>query len=149
MKLLLRKKIQGLGEPGAVVDVSDGYGRNFLLPHRYAVPNTPENRLVIESEKLDWLRREAERKERAGAAAKQLKNALLQCHMKAQADGSLYGSVSRSVVVDVIRESKGLELEERWVGLAEPIKKIGDYDLVLNLPDQEEITFKLTVLPQD
>ena len=149
MKLLLRKKIKGLGEPGVVVDVRDGYGRNFLLPHRYAVPNTPENRVVIENEKLDWLRREAERKERAAAAGKTLKNALLQCHMKAQADGSLYGSVNTAKVVEVIREAKGLEIEERWIKLDDPIKKIGDYDLILHLPEQDEVSFKLTVLPQD
>jgi large subunit ribosomal protein L9 len=129
--------------------VADGYGRNYLLPHRYAVPNTPENRLVIESEKLEWLRREAQRKERAGAAVKQLKNALLQCKMKAQDDGTLYGSVNAGVVVSVIREAKGLEIEERWIQLADPIKKIGDYDIDLAAPEQGSITFKLTVLPED
>ena len=150
MKLLLRKKIKGLGEPGTVVDVADGYGRNFLLPHRYAVPNTPETRVDIENEKLEWLRREAERKDRAQAAGKTLKNALLQCLMKAQEDGTLYGSVNTGKVVEVIRESKGLEIEERWVVMDEPIKKIGDYDVGLKLPESDDpIMFKLTVLPQD
>lgn len=149
MKLLLRHTVPNLGEAGEVVEISDGYGRNYLLPQRLAVPNTPDNRRAIEADKLRAIQREQERTDRAKAVGKSLKNALLQVHVKAQADGSLYGSVSRTVVVDVIKRSRGLEVEEGWVALENPIKKIGDYDLVLNLPGEQSVTFKLTVLPEE
>ena len=148
MKLLLQKKVPGLGDMGDVVDVSDGYGRNYLLPQRYAVANTPENRLSMESEKLVVLQREAERHEIAAAAGKQLEKARLTVHMRAQEDGTLYGSVSTAVIVEAIEKAKGLRLEERWVALESPIKRIGDYDIHLKLPDDKEATFKLTVLPE-
>jgi len=149
MRLLLRQDVPGLGAPGDVVEISDGYGRNYLLPQRLAVPNTPYNRQQIETDRLAWLVREAERKEKAKAVGKQLKNALLQVHMKAQEDGSLYGSVTPKTVVDVIKSSRGLAIEERWVVLESgPIKKIGDYDVSLKLPEEQSVTFKLTVLPE-
>lgn len=149
MKLLLQEQVKGLGEPGDVVDVADGYGRNYLLPERLAVPNTPENRRRIETQKLLQLQREAERRELAEAVAKSLKNALLQVYMKAQADGSLYGAVTAAVVVEVVEKAKGLNIEERWVQLEAPLKKIGDYDISLKMPGENACTFKLTVLPED
>lgn len=148
MKLLLKERVPGLGDIGEVVEISDGYGRNYLLPQRLAVANTPDNRRAIETEKLLYLQREAERKELATAANKTLKNALLQVYMKAQDDGSLYGSVTTAVVADTILKAKGVKIEERWIQLADPIKKIGDYDIDLKMPGELETTFKLTVLPE-
>lgn len=149
MKLLLRENVPNLGDAGEVVEIADGYGRNYLLPQRLAVPNTPEQRRLIEAGKLQAIHREQERQERAKAVAKSLKNALLQVHMKAQPDGSLYGSVSRTVVQDVIKRSRGLEVDEGWIGLDTPLRKIGDYDLTLQLPGDAKVTFKLTVLPEE
>lgn len=149
MKLLLKDKVEGLGDQGEVVDVSDGYGRNYLLPQRLAVPNTPENRRKLETDRMVYLQREAKRAERAKEASKALKNALLQVRMKAQKDGSLYGAVTSQVVCEVVERSRGFEIEERWVQLEHPIRKIGDYDIVLKLPGDLEVKFKLTVLPED
>lgn len=149
MKLLLKKKIPGLGDVGEVVEITDGYGRNYLLPQRLAVPNTPENRRDVETAKLLGLQREAERKELAELASKDLKRELMQVKMKAQDDGSLYGSVNATVVADVVEKAKGYRIEERWVQLASPIKRIGDYDITLRLPGDVETTFKLTVLPEE
>ncbi len=149
MKLLLKEKVEGLGGQGEIVDVSDGYGRNYLLPQRLAVPNTPENRRKLETDRMLYLQREAKRAERAKEASKALKNALLQCRMKAQKDGSLYGAVTTQVVAEVVERSRGFAIEERWVQLEQPIRKIGDYDIVLKLPGDLEVKFKLTVLPED
>jgi len=148
MKLLLKERVPGLGEIGDVVEINDGYGRNYLLPQRLAVANTPDNRRAIETQKLVYLQREAERKELAEVANKTLKNALLQVNMKAQADGSLYGSVNAAVVAETILKAKGVRIEERWVQMKDPIKKIGDYDLTLKMPGDLEASFKLTVLPE-
>lgn len=149
MRLLLRQVVDNLGAVGDVVEVSDGYGRNYLLPQRLALANTPENRKLIEADKLQAIQREQDRADRAKLVAKSLKNALLQVHMKAQPDGSLYGSVSKTVVVEVVKRSRGLELDEGWIGLESAIKKIGDYDITLQLPGDQKVTFKLTVLPED
>ena len=149
MKLLLETSVPGLGGVGDVVDVANSYGRNYLIPQRIAVPNTPDNRRRIESEKIAELRRETKRKELAGVIGKSLKNALLQAYMKAMPDGSLYGAVTQKIVADVVEKAKGYRIEERWVQLANPIKKIGDYDVVLKMSGGFECTFKLTVLPED
>jgi large subunit ribosomal protein L9 len=149
MKLLLQKKIKGLGEIGEIVEVANGYGRNYLLPQRLAVANTPDNRRRIEAHKLVEIKREADRLELAGTLGKVLKNALLQVYMKAQDDGTLYGAVNHKVVVDVVQKAKGVRIEERWVQLDTPIKKIGDYDIHLKMTGGAECTFKLTVLPDE
>ena len=148
MILLLKERVSGLGDMGDVVEVSDGYGRNYLLPQRLAVANTPENRTSIETLKLVYIQREAERARLAEHAAKDLQRALLQVKMKAQEDGTLYGSVNQAVVCQVVEEAKGFKLEERWVVMPEPIKKIGDYDVTVRLPGDMDCTFKLTVLPE-
>lgn len=149
MKLLLMEVVKGLGDMGEVVEVSDGYGRNYLLPQRLAVPNTPENRRDIETLKLVQIQREEERHRLAVHAAKDLARALLQVRMKAQSDGSLYGAVTASVVAEVIKSAKGYRVEERWIVLPDgPIKKIGDYDVTISLPGDRDATFKLTVLPE-
>lgn len=148
MRLLLRERVKGLGAPGDVVDVQNGYGRNYLIPQLLAVPNTPENRRYVEAERLRWIQHEAKRKELAEIAAGALKNALLQVFMRAQPDGALYGSVSRAVVQKVIREQVKVEVEEKWINLGSPIKKIGDYDVTVSLPTDEDVAFKLTVLPE-
>lgn len=149
MRLLLRKSVPGLGDAGEVVDINDGYGRNYLIPRRLAVANTPENRRWIEADKLAQIQREAERMDRARLVGKSLQKALLQVKVKAQNDGSLYGSVNAGVVAQVIKDSKGFEVEERWILLEDPIRKIGDYDIHMRLPGDVEVTFKLTVLPED
>lgn len=149
MKLLLQIDVPGLGDAGEVVDVAAGYGRNYLLPQRLALPNTPENRRDVETKRELTIRREENRRDMAVAVGKQLKNALLQVNMKAMEDGTLYGAVNASVVVDVIEKAKGFRIEERWVQLDSPIKKIGDYDLMLRMTGGGEVTFKLTVLPED
>lgn len=149
MKLLLQKKVQGLGDVGDVVEISDGYGRNYLIPQRVAVPNTPENRQRIQADRLRHVQLEAERVELAKVAGKTLKNALLQVVVKAQKDGTLYGSVNTAAVVKAIEANKSITIDERWVQLEDPIKKIGDYDITLKLPGDAEVTFKLTVLPED
>jgi large subunit ribosomal protein L9 len=149
MRVLLRDKVESLGMPGDVVEVQDGYGRNYLLPQRLAVANTARNRAQIEADKIAYIQREAERQEKGKEIAKGLKNALLQVRMKAQPDGTLYGSVGAGVVCEVVKTSRGYDIEERWVQLANPIKKIGDYDIQLKLAGDHEVTFKLTVLPED
>ena len=148
MKLLLKQDVPSLGKVGEVVEISDGYGRNYLLPQRLAVPNTPENRRDIESHKLEVLQREEERKRLAEHAAKELRNALLQVRVKCQSDGTLYGSVNAGVVVDVIYKTKGYRVDPKWIQLDASIKKIGDYDVGMKFPFGKEITFKLTVLPE-
>ncbi|MEZ6183606.1 MAG: 50S ribosomal protein L9 [Planctomycetota bacterium] len=149
MRLLLRERVKGLGAPGDVVEVQNGFGRNYLIPQNLAVPNTPENRRVVEAERMMWIQREAKRKELAEVAAGALKNALLQVYMRAQADGTLYGSVTRTVVAQVIEQQSKVPVEERWINLDAPIKKIGDYDVTISLPTDEEVPFKLTVLPEE
>lgn len=143
------ERVMNLGEVGEVVEVSDGYGRNYLLPQRLAVANTSENRREMETLRLIQLQREEERAALAEHAVKDLKNALLQVKLKAQDDGSLYGSVTQAVVCEVVFKAKGYRLEERWVQLATPIKKIGDYDIHVRLPGDQETKFKLTVLPEE
>ena len=138
MRLLLMERVPGLGDMGEVVEVADGYGRNYLLPQRLAVANTPDNRREIETLRLVQMQREEERQRLAEHAAKDLERALLQVKMKAQDDGTLYGSVTASVVCDVVKKAKDY-LEYQKEELRQLEKMYGADDLT---EETEEIVLK-------
>ncbi len=143
MKVILRESVKGLGSAGTVVEVSDGYGRNFLIPRGLAVEATPAN--------LNLLRQRQQREEAAaqralheaqGAAAK-LDGSEITIVARAGEGGRLFGSVTSQNVADAIAQRTGLRVEKRRIELPEPIKALGDYPVILRLHPQ--VTARITV----
>jgi large subunit ribosomal protein L9 len=124
---ILLSDVETLGERGSVVDVSKGYLRNYLIPHKLAEAATP-GAIAAAGQRAaaaDRVAREAVAK--AAETAALLSRTVLTITQQAGDDGRLFGSVTNQDIVDAISESRGLKLDKRGVALADPIKSVGTY----------------------
>jgi large subunit ribosomal protein L9 len=147
MKLILTSDVTDLGKRGDVVDVADGYARNFLLPRSKAI--TANDGALAQAEAIREARLEAERKaiEAAEAIATQLAGSRVVLAAQAGDEGQLYGSVGVGDVVEGIRRFTGLELERGQIAIAEPIKAIGLHEITIKAHPDVEFPLTLDVIP--
>ena len=145
---ILLADVESLGERGAVVDVSKGYLRNFLIPRKLAQPATAASIAAAQRrvEAAERARRQAE--ERAGENAALLNKTVLTIHQQAGDDGRLFGSVTTQDIADAIRDARGLKLDRRKIALAEPIKQIGTYMVEVEMADGVTASVKTIVAAQ-
>ena len=124
---ILLKDVDGLGEAGAVVDVSPGYLRNYLAPKRLAQVATDASvaAALRERERAETAARQAE--ERSQETAALLAKTVLTISHRAGEDGKLFGSVTAKEIVDAIQQARGMRLDHRKVQLAEPIRELGTH----------------------
>ena len=148
MKVLLRRNVEHLGKVGEIVDVSDGYARNFLLPRNLAVPSTPENEKMIEAERRRAEQRELERLKSLAEAAAYLDGKSITVQAKATDDETLYGSVGAAEICDAIRSEHNTEIEESNVVLDEPFKKLGVYEVPLRFGPEASAQIKLWIVEE-
>ena len=132
MEIILREKVEKLGTRGDIVQVSDGYARNFLLPKKLAVLATAPNIRQIEQEKAAAVRREAVEKQEAEALAQQLAKVSLNLTRKVGENDVLYGSVTSMDIAEAL-EAKGFTLDKRKIELSEAIKSLGKVDVPIRL----------------
>ena len=125
MEIILREKVEKLGDRGDVVKVKAGYARNFLFPQRKAILVTPHNVRQVEQEKAALVRREAIEKKESDLLAQQLSELNLEFSRKVGENDVLYGSVTTMDIVQILLE-KGFEIERRKLNLEEPIKSLGN-----------------------
>jgi large subunit ribosomal protein L9 len=145
---ILLADVESLGERGAVVDVSKGYLRNFLIPRKLAQPATAASIAAAQrrAEAAERARQQAE--ERAGENAALLNKTVLTIHQQAGDDGRLFGSVTTQDIADAIRDARGLKLDRRKIALAEPIKQIGTYMVEVEMADGVTASVKTIVAAQ-
>ncbi|HEY7967919.1 MAG TPA: 50S ribosomal protein L9 [Solirubrobacteraceae bacterium] len=142
---ILLDDVESLGERGAVVEVSKGYLRNYLIPRKLAQPATP-GALAAVRQRIEAAERAArEAVEKAAENAAMLSRTVLTISQQAGDDGRLFGSVTPQDIVDAIREARGLRLDRRRVHLEEPIKNVGTYMVVVELVDGVTATVKTIV----
>ncbi len=132
MKVILRKDQEKLGAVGAVVDVRDGYARNFLIPKGIAYPANEGSIRALEEEKKQAQRRENKQMKSAQRLAGELEKLSLTIKVKVGEDEKLFGSVTSQDVADAVKE-KGIELDKRSIDLVEPIKALGIYTVEVKL----------------
>lgn len=143
MKLILIADVDGLGRAGDIVNVSDGYGRNYLLPERKAEKATEG--AIRNAERVVEARREAEAKAKADAEgiAKSLVGTRVVIAAQAGDEGRLFGSVGVADVAEGIEKFTGVELDRKTIDLAAPIKAIGLHEVQIKL--HSEVVFPLTI----
>ena len=145
---ILLKDVEGVGEQGAVVDVSKGYLRNFLIPRKLAQPAT---RAAIQAAQRRAQAEERAREQavhRAQDAADLLNRTVLTIAQQAGDDGRLFGSVTTQDIADAIREARGITVDRRKVHLEEPIRHVGTYMVVVEVEDNVTATIKTIVTEQ-
>ena len=145
---ILLKDVDKLGESGAVIDVSPGYLRNYLVPRKLAQPATPA--AIADAER----RRDAAEKAVAEAAAKAeetaalLRKTVLTISHQAGDDGRLFGSVTAQDIVDAIQEARGIAIDRRKVHLDEPIRTVGTRMVVVEVDEGVTAAVKTMVVEQ-
>ena len=147
MKLVLNDDVADLGDKGAIVEVSDGYARNYLLPRGLASKATAGN--VEAAEKVMAKRTATERKSRDDAQklATGLTGTRVVLAAQAGDEGRLYGSVSVADVVEGIRRFTGIEIERKHVDMPEPIKDIGLHQVQIRLHPEVQFPVTIDVIP--
>ncbi len=146
MKIILKKAVHNLGEPGAVVSVKDGYGRNYLIPQGLAYTASEANVARLEAEQA--LAAERSRKDflEARRRAAQLQGVSVAFKMRAGEDGKLFGSVTRADIADRVN-ARGVdfELDKRIVMLDEPIKALGATNVPVHLHADVHVDIEVVV----
>jgi large subunit ribosomal protein L9 len=147
MKLILTSDVQDLGGRGDVVDVADGYARNYLLPRGFAIKANAG--ALREAETIREARIEAETraKETAENIAQQLVGSRVVLAAQAGDEGQLYGSVSVADVVEGIKRFTGIELERGHIEIGQPIKAIGLHEIMVKVHPEVEFPLTLDIIP--
>jgi large subunit ribosomal protein L9 len=143
---ILLQDVDPLGERGTVVDVSDGYLRNYLIPRKLAQPATKGALEAAQArmEAADRAREEAEGRAQENAAL--LTKTVLTISQEAGDDGRLFGSVTAQDIVDAVREARGLKLDKRKVRLEEPIRTVGTHMVEVEVSDGVTASVKTMVV---
>lgn len=133
MKVILQQDVKGQGKKGQMVDVSDGYARNFLLPRKLAVAATADSinaMRVAEKAKAAAIERE---KENAKLLAEKLEGLIVKITAKAGANGRLFGAVTSKEISDAMKAQHGIEIEKNKIVQSDPIKSYGKFDVKCRL----------------
>jgi large subunit ribosomal protein L9 len=132
MKLVLTDDVKGLGHRGDVVNVAEGYGRNFLLPKQLAFPATAGNLKRLEQERKRYDARVSHEKDEAQKVAQSIEGIRIVLHKKSGENDALYGSVTSSELADALA-AKGVTVDKRKIDLEEPIKRLGEHTVRVKL----------------
>jgi large subunit ribosomal protein L9 len=145
---ILLQDVETLGERGAVVDVSKGYLRNFLIPRRLAEPATRGSIAAAQRRQETAERAAAEATQRAEESAELLNRTVLTIAHQAGDDGRLFGSVTSQDIADAIQDARGIEIDRRKVHLEEPIRTVGTRMVTVEVGDGVLANVKTMVVEQ-
>ena len=146
---ILLQDVEDLGEKGAVIDVSKGYLRNYLLPRNLAAVATRGAIEEVRRKQQAAEREQRETEERAQENAALLGRTVLTIAQQAGADGRLFGSVGPQDIAAAIKEARGLRIDRRNVHIEEPIKNVGTYMVVVDVVDGVSATVKTMVVAKN
>ena len=144
MKVILQQDVKGQGKKGQMIEASDGYARNFLLPRKLAVPATAENINTMKMQEKAKKAQEAAEKAEAQAIAEKLSGLTVKVVAKGGNGGRLFGAVTSKEISDCLKEQFGLDIAKTKIVQEEPIKAFGGYKLKVKLG--YEITGTLSVM---
>lgn len=147
MKVILKETIDSLGLIGTELTVADGYARNYLLPLKKAVLATPQNRKLMEKNKIKFEKQVAKEKALAEEMAGRLKGVRCKIAVKVSEEDRLYGSVSARDIIESLAKQE-IVLEKRMVLLPEPIKTIGTYQIPIRIYAGIEPEIEVEVVPE-
>jgi large subunit ribosomal protein L9 len=144
MQIILQEDVEKLGTRGQVVEVAEGYARNFLLPRKLALEASVGNMKRLEKMRAVFAKKEATEKGDAQKLAELLTGVSLEVARKAGENDQLFGSVTSADISDALA-AKGFTIDKRKITLAEPLKVIGEYEVPLKLHREVSATVKLAV----
>ena len=148
MKVILLEDVKALGKKGQIVDVSDGYARNAILPKKLGVEATPKNLndLKLQNQHADKVAQE--NYENAQALAKQVETVKVVVKLKAGKDGRTFGSISTKEIAEAAKQQLNMELDKKKMVLKDPIKALGTYEVQIKLHPKVMGTLRVKVTEQ-
>ena len=147
MKIILREGVENLGQPGDIVEVKAGYGRNYLIPRNRALKATPKNLKIYEQEKKRLESKKLKDKEDAEALAQKLSIVSLTATVAVGEEDKVFGSVTSQNIADLLK-AKGFDLDRRKILLDEPLKALGVYEVPIKLHSEVEPKIKVWVVKE-
>jgi len=144
MKVVLLENVKNIGNKGDVVEVKDGYGRNFLIKTKKGVIGNKENIARAEKEKIEETKRIEEERQEAIALAKKIDETEITITERAGEDGKLFGSVTSKDITEILEKEKGIKVDKRKVELEMPIRNVGRIEV--KIKTYQGITGNLTVV---
>ena len=143
MKVILLQDVKGKGKKGQMLEVSDGYARNFMLPRKMAIEATPDAINTMRMNDKATQERIAREKAEAMATAKSLRDMTLTVTAKGGGNGRLFGSVTNQEIADALEKQSGIKLDKRKIVISDAMKNVGTYTVTCKLG--YEISAPLTV----
>lgn len=143
MKVILLQDVKGKGKKGQMLDISDGYARNFMLPRKLAMEATPDAINTMRMNDKAAAEKAAKEKAEALAVSKELRAMTLVVTAKGGGAGRLFGSVTNQEIADALKAKTGIALDKRKIVISDPIKNVGTYTVTCKLG--YEISAPLTV----
>ncbi|AEF18381.1 MULTISPECIES: 50S ribosomal protein L9 [Thermoanaerobacterium] len=147
MKVILQKDVKGIGKAGDVVNVSDGYGRNYLLPRGLAIDATKSNINVLNEKKKAEEKKRQKEVEAAQEMAKRLSQESIVLKVKTGENGKLFGSITSKDIQDELNK-KGYDIDKKKINLADSIKTIGTYNVDIKIYPGIQAKVKVDVVGQ-
>lgn len=147
MKVVLVKDFEGYGVFGDVINVKDGFARNYLIPRGIALPANEENLRHVKSIISQRSRKLQREKEKALQLSKKLEGIVLEIYKRVGEKGKLFGSVTPQDISQALKE-KGFEVDRKKIVLKSPIKEVGLYTVSIKLHPEVQIDIKVDVKPQ-
>ena len=146
MKVILLEDVKSLGKKGEIVDVNDGYARNFILPKKKGVEADSKNLNVLKLQKKNDEKVAQEKLDDAKALADKIATQSITIKMDAGVEGKLFGSISTKDVANEAENQLGLEFDKKKVVLPENIKSLGTYDVKIKLHPEVQATLTIKVV---
>ena len=147
MKVILLADVKGVGKKDEILNVSDGYARNFLFPKKWAVEATAGATKEVERKRAAEAAREAERRAAAEEKAKQLKGKTVTLTVKCGEKGRLYGSVTSAEIAEALEQQHGVKVDKRKIDLPEAVRQVGDVQMTVWLYSGVTTPMTLHVVP--
>ena len=150
MKLILTQEVGGLGAPGDIVEVKDGYGRNFLIPRGFAIRWTKGGERTVESIKAARASREVRDLDHAQEIKAKLEGTTVQLPVRAGEGGRLFGAVTVGDIAGAIAstvDGAGAQVDKRKIIVGNPIKSLGTHQVTVKVADEVDATVSLNVVP--
>ncbi len=148
MKVIITKNIEKLGRPGEIVEVKDGFARNFLFPNKMAIPATPANIKGLEKTQKHFSQGVEKIRKISEQIAERLNELSVKTKIKIGIEGKSFGSISAQDIVELLAK-ENIEVDKKQIVLEEPIKHPGIYDITVRLPQQVSAVFKLVVTEEE
>lgn len=149
MKVILTNDIKGTGKKGDIVNVAEGYARNYLFPKKLAIEATGANLKEIDRQKAILDRKKADEREKARQLAERLQNLTVTIPVKTGEGGRLFGSITSKDISEALEKKHGITVDKKKIELKSPLKTLGVHPIVLKLHPEVTVTLSIKITTEE